>query len=514
MDLLAGLDDLPRRGRLDVLCLRPIHHVLEYEALFRLTTALRERAPAVELHLHLHSALCDDGPFARLPAHRVERLTERGGRGALAAGLRQVVRGWEPGAAALVLAPPAGWRRVATRAEPPIHAMPFGFHSPGCESDDCAEAGKQFLAALHRETPLWRENEGAPPPLPRDVPGLRFLIHQARFHIGDVLWLTPLLRSLHALFSRPRVTLVGPPVAATVLAGNPYLDELLLYQPGTHEEEDRRRVLVALAGCSFDAALFAFARRSESRWLMEAMALAGVPRRINLEYHDPFLDSRRPWRPATHEGWLFWGTLPSPRLLLHALDPLRAAGAPELDASLELHVGGAARRQAEELLAALGLAGRPFAVLSPGGLSSARWPAASFARLALGLVRELGLAVLVEGSAGEAPLLREVAAATAAESGSVLVRQDPLDVFAALLARARLAVCNDSAPLHFAAALGVSALYFAQREKLTHSHPVSPSCWALYDGVENDLRHISVEQAMGAVREMARRGVIAAGGGP
>ena len=29
------LDGLPRTGRLDVLCLRPIHHVLEYEALYR-----------------------------------------------------------------------------------------------------------------------------------------------------------------------------------------------------------------------------------------------------------------------------------------------------------------------------------------------------------------------------------------------------------------------------------------------------------------------------------------------
>ena len=31
-----GLDDLPQSGRLDVLCIRPIHHVHEYEALFRL----------------------------------------------------------------------------------------------------------------------------------------------------------------------------------------------------------------------------------------------------------------------------------------------------------------------------------------------------------------------------------------------------------------------------------------------------------------------------------------------
>ena len=63
-------------------------------------------------------------------------------------------------------------------------------------------------------------------------------------------------------------------------------------------------------------------------------------------------------------------------------------------------------------------------------------------------------------------------------------------------------VTNDSAPLHFAAALGAPALYFSQREKLAHSHPRSPRCWALYDDLENDLERISVEQALGAIREM------------
>ena len=89
----------------------------------------------------------------------------------------------------------------------------------------------------------------------------------------------------------------------------------------------------------------------------------------------------------------------------------------------------------------------------------------------------------------------------------MLACPDPLEVFAALLARARLLVANDSAPLHYAAALGVPALYFAQREKLVHSHPRS-ECWALYDGRENDLESITTAQALGAVREMVRQGVV------
>jgi len=142
------------------------------------------------------------------------------------------------------------------------------------------------------------------------------------------------------------------------------------------------------------------------------------------------------------------------------------------------------------------------------------------------LAGEMRLAVLIEGSPGEAPLLREVAAAlaevtapaeTARAAGSrggerppIVVCQDPLDVFAALLERARVLIGNDSGPLHLAAALGVPSLYFAAREKLAHSHPERTASWALFDELANDPRRISVAQALGALREMRRQGIVEA----
>ncbi len=543
---LASLLARAESPRLDVLCLRPIHHVLEYEALYRLTAALRSRLPEVRLHLHLRSALRDPRPFAWLPVDRVERLASRGGRGMLAAGLRRLAgRRGRAATAAVVLAPPAGWRRANPAAAGSGGAgagaawpVRFGFQAPGCSGDAaCAAAGAGFLAALFDELPLWRSAPGAPPPLSRRVAGHRFLVHQARFHVGDTLWITPLLRRIHELYRRPQVTLVGPPVAAELLAGNPHLAELLCHHPADGEA-GRRGVLAALDGRRFDAALFAFARRHESAWLVRAMAGepagAGRPapaaRRINLEYHDLFQDSRRPWGPFTHEAWFFWGLLPSPRMLLHALDPALPAAARTArraardEARLELHPTASARRRAAELLVARGLEGRPFAVLAPGGHSSPRWPAASFARLAVALAGEMRLAVLIEGSPGETPLLREIAAALAevaaparaaetagGERPPIVVCQDPLDVFAALLERSRVLIGNDSGPLHLAAALGVPSLYFAAREKLAHSHPEGTVSWALYDELANDPRRITVTQTLGVLREMRRQKIIAGG---
>ncbi|HEX9945172.1 MAG TPA: glycosyltransferase family 9 protein [Thermoanaerobaculia bacterium] len=358
-------------------------------------------------------------------------------------------------------------------------------------------------------TPLrdlaWIAAPGVRPP-PLDAAGEPcLLVHQARFHVGDTLWLTPLLRAIHRFFPKARTTVVGPPVACELLAGNPHAAVVVPYLPD-HGGEGRRRVLGRLTGRRFDAALFAFARRPESCWLARALAAGGVPWRINLEYFDPSLDHRSVPSWLTHEGWCVWGTLPSPRMLLHALDPLlgteRSAWT-EDDRRVELHVSQEARRRADELLKARGIAGEPFAVLAPGGYSSRRWPAERFSHLAARLAAELGLHVLIEGSPAEEPLLAQVAAQAGTAAGRrIVAAADPLDVFAALLERARLLVANDSAPIHLAEAAGTPTLYFAQREKLVHSHPAGEACWALFDEIGNDPARITVEQALRAARAL------------
>ena len=329
----------------------------------------------------------------------------------------------------------------------------------------------------------------------------RFLVHQARFHVGDTLWLTPLLRALHRFFPGARVTVVAPPVARELFAGNPHVQEVVPYRPTPGgERAARRSVLDALAGHSFDAALFAFARRPESRWLAKALAAAGVPRRINLEYVDSTLERAvPPW--LTEEAWFVWGAQPSPKMLLHALDPLLGPGRPEwmeADRRVELYVPAEARRRAAELLVERGLGDEPFAILAPGGHSSLRWPARSFARLAAHLAAE-GLPVLVEGSPGEQGLLERVAEAAAPR---VTAAADPLPVYAALLERARLLVANDSASIHLAEAMGTPTVYFAQREKLIHSHPAGDRCRALCDEEENRPSRIPLRRALAVAREM------------
>ncbi|HEV2853870.1 MAG TPA: glycosyltransferase family 9 protein [Thermoanaerobaculia bacterium] len=516
----ADLPAFARTGPLHVLCLRPIHHVLEFEGLQGLLEALREEAPETEIHLHLRSAVRDLVPFCMLPVQRVARLTDQGGRGRLAAGLRRFLDEVPEGTSCVLVAPPRGARRLIAECSRVrvAAAVPLDFRTVCTAKPESRQGGASFLAALRAESPLWAVDPAAPSVPPRGG-ALRFLVHQARFHVGDTLWLTPLLREIKRRFRGAEVTVVGPPVAGQALEGNPRVDHLVPYHP-RDGEEGRRRVLEALSGRPFDAALFAFARRWESRWLAEAAAGWGVPWRIDLEYHDLSLSEPlsggRSGRPFTHEGRFFWGSMASPRMLLHALDPLlgpepwdRFQG----DRRVEIHISRESRWRATEALQERGLAGEAYAVLAPGGSSSRRWPAEKFARLAVLLTRHFGFHVLLEGAPEEADFLARIAAAAAPGEARrrIVPATDPLGVLAALLEGARLLVANDSAAIHVAEAVAAPTLYFAEREKLAHSHPRTRACWALWDDVGGDPAAITVEQALGAVREMSRRGLVRVG---
>lgn len=493
--------------------------MLEFQGLQGLLEALREAAPDAEVHLYVRSALRDPEPFGLLPVQHVRALTGEGGRGRLAAGLRGFLDEVPEGSACVLIAPPRGARRLVEKCPRVrvIAAVPLDFSTACVWRPGSREPRSSFFAALRAESPLWSAVPEAPAQGPRQPRqgAARFLIHQARFHVGDALWLTPLLREIERRFRGAEITVVGPPAAEQVLEGNPRVASVVPYHP-QDGEEGRRRVLDALAGQPFDAALFAFARRRESRWLAEAAAAWGVPWRINLEYHDLFLADGLPGGLFTHEGRFFWGSMASPRMLLHTLDPFlppepwdRYQG----DRRVEVHVSRASRERAAEVVREHGFGKEPFAVLAPGGSSSRRWPAEKFARLAILLTRHFGFHVLLSGAPGEAGLLAEVLAAVPLGEARrrIVAATEPLGVLAALLEGARLLVANDSAPIHVGEAMAAPTLYFAQREKLAHSHPRTRACWALWDDVANDPAAITVEQALGAVREMGRRGLVRTG---
>ncbi|CAL94337.1 glycosyltransferase family 9 protein [Azoarcus olearius] len=114
-------------------------------------------------------------------------------------------------------------------------------------------------------------------------------------------------------------------------------------------------------------------------------------------------------------------------------------------------------RDRRELGERVELPPQPLAVLSPGATDPRRrWSVARFAAVGDALV-EAGAAVAVQGDDSERGLTAAVVAAMRSPALDLGGRLS-LDGLAALLARARLLVANDSGPLHLAQAVGTATV--------------------------------------------------------
>jgi ADP-heptose:LPS heptosyltransferase len=101
-----------------------------------------------------------------------------------------------------------------------------------------------------------------------------------------------------------------------------------------------------------------------------------------------------------------------------------------------------------------------YAVLHPGSqLASRRWPAERFAEVGDALAAE-GLRVVLTGTASEAPLTQKIKVEMR-NPAMDLAGRTTLGTLGALVARARLVVCNDTGVSHIAAAMRTPSVVVA-----------------------------------------------------
>ncbi|WP_245591281.1 glycosyltransferase family 9 protein [Derxia gummosa] len=312
-------------------------------------------------------------------------------------------------------------------------------------------------------------------------------------NLGDVLMTTPALHALrHALPGRELTLLTS---RAAALAA-PHLDDVVEviahdapWVAGTGDAAADLALLARLAGRRFDAAVI-FTVYSQSPLPAALLCrLAGIPLVLAHCRENP---------GALLSDWL---PEPEPEMLLrhearrqldlvaHVAPPLPEGRAQRLRFALR----DTDRAEAVTLLAVLGLPpDARFVLAHPGATAASRRYAPADLGVALaGIARATGLRVLIGGSAGERGLAAEVEVAarralaiadtggasavvpvSASATPAAVVLSDAarpgrsprvrniagrlsLGGAAALMARARLLVSNNSAPVHLAAALGV-----------------------------------------------------------
>ncbi len=260
-----------------------------------------------------------------------------------------------------------------------------------------------------------------------DVPGGTLVVQTA--FLGDVVLTTPLLSALAARHGA--VDVVTIPAAGALLESHPAVRRVVRY--------DKRGRDAGLAGLwrlgrALRARGYDRAYLPHRSWRSAALALlADVPRRTG------FADA-----PA---AITYTARVPRPAGV-HEVERLLALAEPPGGAAPPVSLGlvEGDYRAADDWLGRQGVA-PGFTALAPGSIwGTKRWP--GFPELAA----RLEGAVVVVGGAEDLPLAEAVAAGAPGRvhiaAGQLSLRQS-----AALLARARLLVTNDSAPLHLATAV-------------------------------------------------------------
>jgi ADP-heptose:LPS heptosyltransferase len=268
--------------------------------------------------------------------------------------------------------------------------------------------------------------------------------------LGDLLCTVPALRALDAAYPSAHISLIGLPWARSFVARfQRYLDAFIEF-PGFPGMPERAVDFSSLAlffesmkKARFDLVLQMHGDGRLSNpiaALMGAETMCGywVPGRYRPQ-PGRFIE----WREREHEvhRWL--------RLLEHA-------GVPPRGTHLEFPL----LDQDWAELRGLGLSERAYAVIHPGSqLPSRRWPPERFAEVADELARR-GHDIVVTGVESEGPVVEKVKSAMR-HSAVDLCGRTRLGGLAALIARARLLVCNDTGVSHLAAALGTPSVVIA-----------------------------------------------------
>jgi ADP-heptose:LPS heptosyltransferase len=299
---------------------------------------------------------------------------------------------------------------------------------------------------------------GGPPPR-------RIAIFRA-LKLGDMLCAVPALRAIRSGFPGAEIILIGLPWAREFIGRyRAILDGFREFPgfPGLSEREPDRERLPAFFE-EIRAERFDLSIQLHGAGSITNAVTARFGARINAGFYEP--GSVCP-DPATF--------LPYPdrglevRRLLRLVEHL---GIPSRGESLEFPVFEEDELAAWRIVEAHGLEPGGYACVHGGAsVPERRWPAECFAAVADALA-DRGLAILLTGTAGEAGLTAAISRAMRAPAID-LAGRTPLGPLAALLAGARLLVCNDTGVSHLADALRVPSVVISTGD--------NPERWAPAD---------------------------------
>ena len=294
-------------------------------------------------------------------------------------------------------------------------------------------------------------------------------------YIGDVVMTLPMLKPLKARFPQSRISVLAAPGAAPLLEQHPLVDEVIPFAPfwfyptGRAGFSEYLRCIRKLRQRKFDILIEA---RGDIR---EILFLAAPLRsRYKVSYGIGggayLLTHEVPYTELRHK-------------VEYHLDICRFLGCQEEQLEWGLRFSAAEREQARQLLASLGVQ-PPYLCAHPGSrLPLKIWPVKYCAVLYDQLMEKYNQPLLLfGGSKADQDLAAQISSRMRRKPVN-LAGKTSLRQMAVLLEQASLFVCNDSAPMHMAAALQVPTVAVFGPSKSAETRPFS-ACGA---AVEKDF---------------------------
>lgn len=310
-------------------------------------------------------------------------------------------------------------------------------------------------------------------------PGARLVVFRMG-HLGDILHLMPALAEIKRQRPDVRIELVTGPWNRDVLARYPWLDAVHPFTPDVYQFNRGHR-----GGVRSLAEEQAFIRHVRGDGVDTVFCpapphFAEWPVIVGLR-PARFVGGACPQQLVPDDMVCQVRTFDSRHYEMDAVaDYLPMLGLERKPVRLAYPVSADSIDQVEGFLRVKGWSNDRLVALFPGsGWPGKCWPPASFAALADALVDDYGVRILLAGSPSEADLCRRVAAGMR-HPAEVVAGAFTLDASAALIARCVLVVGNDSAPIHFAAALTTPTLSFWG--------PTFPEKWAPREGPHRVVR--------------------------
>jgi len=281
--------------------------------------------------------------------------------------------------------------------------------------------------------------------------------------IGDVLLSTPVIKALRDAYPESHIAFMVRPYTRDIVEGNPYLNEVIIYDKAGSEKGIVGTIKFAkmLKSMKFDVAMIL---HPTSRTNLVTF-LAGIPQRIGFDRKWGVLLSKK--IPHTKQFGL-------KHEIDYTLGILGSIGIETRDRSLYMPI----KRSSEESVAAIfrmsGIGMDDIVVtINPGAsCPSKRWRAEKFAGVANGLIEKHKVKIVIISDKIDRIFGDKMASLVKAECLN-LCGDTTISDIASVLRRTDLLISNDSGPVHIACAVGTPVISIFGRS----DRGLSPQRW-------------------------------------